>query len=83
MHGLFSFKLFFYVRQFILYCLINFQLIDNDCIFRNLRICPGSNSDKHIWNHSEAKQFFEHLRRTPEILEQEGRYYVLGKLLKC
>ena len=55
-----------------------FQISDNEYVIRSLRICPGSNNDKHIWNFSDAKMYMHYLRESNEILEQEGRLYLIG-----
>ena len=51
---------------------------DSDFIINGLRICPGSNTDQHVWNFSDAKEFYDSLASNEQILREEGRYYVLG-----
>ena len=42
-------------------------------------MCPGSNTDRFVWNFSETKDYYESLRNNPAIVATEGYYYLLGK----
>ena len=42
-------------------------------------MCPGSNTDKFVWNFSEIKGYCESLRNNPATVATEGNYYLLGK----
>lgn len=56
------------------------QLSDHNFLIRNVRICPGSNNDRHVWNGSDMKQYLEQLQRNVDILVNEGPYYLIGLL---
>ena len=55
------------------------QIADADYFIRNICICPGSNNDRYVWEHREAKEFMAWLRNNEAIVEQEGYHYLLGE----
>lgn len=52
--------------------------MDSNYIIRDITVCPGSNTDQHIWNVSEKKAALEALRSNAEILNAEGPYFIIG-----
>lgn len=42
-------------------------------------MCPGSNTDSNIWNHSDIKVYLQNLRSDFNILLNEGPYYLIGQ----
>ncbi|XP_031783922.1 putative nuclease HARBI1 [Nasonia vitripennis] len=58
---------------------MNVQVVcDDNHIIRNIRICPGSNNDRHVWRHSDIREKLQSLREDQQIVREEGRYYFLG-----
>ncbi|XP_031779801.1 putative nuclease HARBI1 [Nasonia vitripennis] len=58
---------------------MNVQIIaDCNYLIRGIRIIPGSNNDQFNWNFSQAREYMEYLRNNPEIVQNEGLYYILG-----
>ncbi|XP_032457240.1 putative nuclease HARBI1 [Nasonia vitripennis] len=58
---------------------MNVQIVvDCNYIIRSIRIISGSNNDQFNWNFCGARDYLELLRRNPEIIENEGHYYMLG-----
>lgn len=57
----------------------NLQTCTADCIITSIHIVPGSNNDQFMWNSSELKGYIEHLRKNRDVLEDEGKFYVIGE----
>ena len=58
-----------------------FKTVDSDGLVTSLKMAPGSNNDQFIWNQSRVKKMMQSLYMDEEILENEGTYYLLGKLV--
>ncbi|XP_032456103.1 putative nuclease HARBI1 [Nasonia vitripennis] len=55
---------------------MNVQIIvDSDYNILNIRVCPGSNNDRFVWQFSEAKEYMEDLRADENF---PNRYYIIG-----
>lgn len=46
----------------------------------NFRIVNGSTNDRFVWRHSEMRQIMYGLRNDPEIVRDEGPYYLIGMI---
>ena len=63
----------------ILQCLL--QIADSEYMITSIRIVPGSNNDQFNWNNSEALEYMQFLRNSPEVVQEEGLYYILGNYI--
>ena len=59
------------------------KVVDFDNIIQDIRVCPGSNNDKHVFQHSDVRHLMLQLRENQEILEDEGKYYLIGNNIFC
>ncbi|XP_008209197.1 putative nuclease HARBI1 isoform X2 [Nasonia vitripennis] len=50
-------------------------IVDSDYNILNIRVCPGSNNDRFVWQFSDAKEYMEGLRRDANF---PHRYYALA-----
>lgn len=55
------------------------HIVDADNVIISIRIAPASNNDQYIWRYSSTKKYMEVLRSDEEKLNQEGKYYIIGK----
>ena len=60
---------------------MKFQIVDSDYNILNVRVCPGSNNDRFVWQFSEAKEYMDYLRGNENIVQEEGYYHILGKTI--
>ncbi|OXU19259.1 hypothetical protein TSAR_012311 [Trichomalopsis sarcophagae] len=49
-------------------------IVDSNYNILNIRICPGSNNDRYVWQLSQAREYIESLRN----YQPQNNYYILG-----
>ncbi|XP_023248179.1 putative nuclease HARBI1 [Copidosoma floridanum] len=54
------------------------NISDTDYNILSMRIVNGSTHDQFVWDFSEVKEHMYSLRANLEIVDNEGRYYVIG-----
>lgn len=58
---------------------LNVQVICHaDLVINDIKICPGSNNDRFIWKYSDARHYMRSLRNDPQIVGEEGHYYIVA-----
>ena len=58
------------------------QVSDFDYNFLGIRICSGSTNDQFMWLYSDFRHRMYQLQEDQQILQQEGRYYVVGEIFR-
>ena len=52
-----------------------------DNMIRSIKVYAGATNDRSIWSQSEVKRYMCYLRSNEEIVNTEGNYYIIGKII--